>query len=379
MPNIKPEDLKAAFPAGPDGPSANSGSPLVSELRSRFGNEPDQNETRMRANMKSTTALNPDIAAKDYDLANKYGLPIDTVRRNRDGIKSRDVFESLDYERINKESPLLAKHLGDPGRGAIFRDDVDILSRLEQQYKEQELAARPENIANIPWYSRISKDVSEAVSTGWNQNPIGQTQFKRMVYGDDSLDNEEWLNLRRSQMEHTKDYQLNMAGRAPAYIAETGAQLTRDLVEAGPATAVGAAGGGAIGAAIGKTPAAASTGARFGAKIVGGGTLLYNNFKVMTGNAFAEYELVEDDNGQKIEREVAVGAAVLTGAASSGLETIADVTLAKFLPGANIVAGKLTQDQVRDLISQKPVRDLLGKIGGAFLRGGVVEGSTEFA
>lgn len=359
--------------------------PRAAELRSRFTNSMNDTETRMRANMKSTSAFTQDVAAKDYDLSSKYKLPIDTVRRNRDEVKGRFDFDAIDYPEVSRKSPRLAEHLSDPARGPILKPDVKPLTTLEDSYTKIHWEGKKDVAGDLPFFKigSVGGHIKQSASQGWNMNPIGDMKFRRMLGGDDALSNTEWLELRRSETKEVVDFDLNLAGRAPGMVTETSAQLARDAIEAGPMAAIGTTVGGAIGAGIGLVTTKVSTGqlaaggAKLGGRLLGGGTMLMNNFKSMVGYSYDEYKNAEDIHGNKIDKETAIGAAVINGTIGSGLETLSDVFMLKMF-GAKLPADGLTKDLVQSAMNRPEAKALMKELGKSFLKTGTVEGGTEF-
>ena len=102
--------------------------PLAAAVRQTAAARDVQN----RAALVSATQVNPDQAAKDLDLSRKTGLPTDVVREQRETVQANHEFNTVDLERLKRESPKLNDSMRDPDTAAVVRDDVENLSWFER-------------------------------------------------------------------------------------------------------------------------------------------------------------------------------------------------------------------------------------------------------
>lgn len=74
----------------------------------------------------------PDTEAKLQRLADRWGVPVDSVRRNQPEVELQDRLRSFDYEKVIRDSPKLSTWLADPKNAAVAHDDYENLSRIEK-------------------------------------------------------------------------------------------------------------------------------------------------------------------------------------------------------------------------------------------------------
>ena len=91
-----------------------------------------QQRQRVAGVLDLASQTNPDRAAETQLLARQTGLPVDTVERNFDDVKRRAQVLSIDHQRLQTRSPILAKRLEALQFGQIAHDDVENLSVAEQ-------------------------------------------------------------------------------------------------------------------------------------------------------------------------------------------------------------------------------------------------------
>lgn len=95
--------------------------------------------------------------------------------------------------------------------------------------------------------------------------------------------------------------------------------------------------------------------------------------------AFDEFLMMRDENGQPLDEDVARSAALIAGLGSSVLETFADVTLAKLIPGVDRLFGGTSRDAVKAALLQPTIRTALKDFATNTLKAGATEITTEVA
>lgn len=341
-------------------PEASDSSPYAPALRA-IG---DERGSALRSSLYNSTSIQPDRAARDYELMKKYDLPIDTVRRQRDEIERRDSFNRFDFDDLEKNTPVLAGELSDPAKAGILKDDIRNLSLIE----------------------RIWGDTKQSVAHGASVEPLGRIGMKRMIMGDEALDPDEWLTLRRSQEQQVIDYDLGFAQRIPGNVAEVGTQMAdmvfEPLLAAGATMGIGTVGGAASGSAGGVPGAVAGGGVGFRASWPAAGIafntgMVSQAFIAEAGNAYNEFASITDTSGNAIDRELAAGGALLAGAVNGALEYGGAKYIISSFPGAGKFMNEMGRKEIRAMIRDGIGADAMRMIGKAWLTGGLVEGSTE--
>lgn len=89
-------------------------------------------------NLQSASQGDPDSYARDLELSNRTGVPVQAVGSQRDEIAKRDAISLIKESDWNKplsetENPAVAKYLEDPNAAQISYDDISILTGLENE------------------------------------------------------------------------------------------------------------------------------------------------------------------------------------------------------------------------------------------------------
>lgn len=95
--------------------------------------------------------------------------------------------------------------------------------------------------------------------------------------------------------------------------------------------------------------------------------------------AFDEFIMMRDENGQPMDEDVARAAAIVSGMGSSVLETFADLTLARIIPGVDRLLGGGSRDAVKAALMQPTIREALKNFSVNVLKAGATEMTTEVA
>lgn len=317
-------------------------------------------DTRLRASMMAAQKTAPDTAARDYELMQKYSLPLDTVQRQRDTIEQRDTANKYDFKDLREQTPVLAAQMEDPAKAGVLKDDIDKMSTLEK--------------------------VVSNTTAGWNQglasDRLGEIGTKAALLGDHALSADEWLYMKRQQ-NTGMDNDLNFWERVPGDVAQGVGQLGSTLADAAkvavPAAAVGAGVGFAMAPEGG--PAAAAVGAlRYGGLAMKG-SLAAQAFEGEFGTSYLQFRDVADAEGTKIEDDVAKGAAASYATLATLFEYKGMKAVLGGVPGVSAlvdeVGHKEVKQQILKLLKDKEIQPILAHIGRQFVHGGGMEGGTE--
>lgn len=334
---------------------------------------PEQDNDTAKININLRQDIQPDAAAAQLDLSQQTGLPIDTVRNRQGEVEKQVEVSRYDAGRMTKETPSLARVMADRAKAPIAKPDV----------------------MNMRLYERLYRDVGQSAESGTIANDYGDIGMKRMISGDESLSGEELLRLGRIKRRDLVDYKLPLVAKIPGAITEQGALYTGFAKDTSGtilgATAAGAGAGGAAGFLAGNAtgiglilpeeivtvPGGAIYGAKKALQFTLPKALFLQGFNAETGSAFNDYVDTLDENGKPIERDVAMGAAVITGSVNSILEYAGGKFILEKFPGMDKVFGKLGKETVTELVKTPSGREAMKRIAGAFTSSALVEGGTE--
>lgn len=169
--------------------------------------------------------VDPQQATESYKLSKKYNVPAHFVQENLDSFKE-DKPEPLNYEKVSRESQVLAKYLENPTFAAMSKDDLDVLSKVtnhaeslaksnDRSYPEQfigSLETGTQNLSaasyhlraamgmgNIEDFAQEIADINKDVQDKKNKAPTWVKEFNKDI--EKSGD-----NLERSFGQFKKSY-----------------------------------------------------------------------------------------------------------------------------------------------------------------------------
>ena len=351
--------------------------------------EASENKQERASALSQAAQSSPDKTAGLRNLARDLGMaPAALEYANPQTSKLMELTSEIDKN--TSDAQILGRLLQDPEFAKLAFDDTEQLSGIER------------------FLSGIG---GKGIKRGILQDQVGGPAFEMLMGFDlspkkqarfDDLQRQMYLNEMRGGDPLVSNDRTGAAGRtlrSLSWLLNTTSYTATQLFTALP-TALGTAGAGAAtGAGIGAggaliagqlgpqvaapeevvtVPAAA-----FGGALTGGRTgyitgQTFYNFRQEAGFAFLEYRDFRDANGQPLPDEVARGAAIVAGAANAGLETVADITLAKFvIPGADKLLSKPGKEVVRQLMLTTEGRDAMAELGKKALKASGTEGATE--
>lgn len=95
---------------------------------------PDPGETA-RTSLSEAIKKNPDQQAEYRRLSKESGIPTFAVEGDPGAIKTKLKFDSIDFDRLGKESPSTAKFMSDYDKASVAHDDLSVLERIEKWIK----------------------------------------------------------------------------------------------------------------------------------------------------------------------------------------------------------------------------------------------------
>ena len=317
----------------------------LSSLVDSFENE---KSSQLKANVFASTPFSPEEATKQYQISRQTNIPVDIVRTQQNQIKQRTELDSINYEDLVNNFPKVATQLSDPSKAGAIRDDIDSLSYFERVFGsvKQEYKTAKENVAQ-----------ADLLIKQMNFDVTGNEKFKLTPLEENNL-----FLIEESQAQN-KDYKLGFISSIPANTAAAIPTILSTI----PQTLGGAAVGALAGAAITKSPAGAVAGAGTGSRV---GTA-YGAGKLEMGLAYKDLKNLVDEAGKPIEKEVAAGAAIATGAVNGLIELI------PFEAAIGQIKKAFSREGVKAAAKTAIGREYLKNIGKLAAAEGLAEGSQE--
>lgn len=332
-------------------------------------------------------------AGRARELATQLGVPQDVAERNLPALEQEKRVRDLPWGEIER-SRAMRDFLADPARAPAVLDDVGSLLRFRRALEVGPVApplppldgnAPPPRAPELPppaLLDVLGARFESGRRTAFDiPNAAGPMIWSALGWRREPATFEE-----RRAWQEVQSRPIGPTRRAGVLDDILGAPLEQLPVLA--RTAKGALSGSVLGAGLG-----AGAGAALGGVGAGPGALLgipagakagsaLSAFIVESGNAFAEFQGITDENGQPIDEQTAAAGAVVVGAINAGLEVAAFQSIVKVIPGADRLFGagrEVVSSQVMRQMRQPALRATLlaaaRKIGGAL----GAEVSTEVA
>lgn len=315
---------------------------------------------------------NPDQYQKFKEMSDKVGLDVGFVERNFPELEQQQ--RAKDVQDITSQNPELGQWYAQGDNPAAIK--VDELRHL----------------SGLSW---LTASAVSAFDTGMDQVQFGKLSTKDMrgVATEDELAQADRLSNSLEPRTYGADSWLQSAWVTAAQQLPTIVQGVYESAKGGIAGFVGGAAAGAGTALVAgqlgpqvATPeevvtvpgAALATGMWTGRAGALSAAYLYS-FEQNAGPAYYEFKNMVDENGQKIDPNVARVAAYVTGALSGGLEVVGAEKLASLVPGASKVTGLFTKEAVKQALMQPSVRQAFTTFAKGVGEGALTEISTETA
>lgn len=313
---------------------------------------------------------NREQSSRIIKASQKTGLPEDHIERNLDEAERNARLSEIDIDRMSKSAPKVAEWMAkSPNHASAGYNDLTSLNYLELQLR---------NIKNKFVEGRRTvelADIGESAFLG----SVTPEQRKRQAEIEAELSKQEDLGIDG----FFEGIPGAVSNQLPILAKTIGGQIQ------------GAAVGGATGAAIGAgtalvagqigpqvvapeeivtVPSAAlavgSRGAiagwRYGAAVQAA--------RLEASLAYLDYEKITDENGKKIERSTAIGAAAMVGVINGALEFVGFEALTKAVPGLRNLQRKGIRQALKNPVVRSALTTYAKNIGEAV----TTEGLTEF-
>ena len=304
---------------------------------------PSDKQERIKKTVEGLKAQQRDKikAAEAYRLSREEGLPMDIAYRQADKLTSR----RKDVPKFDPAAPASQSFAYQPDRlGMLDQDDVDKMGAIEKAWTQLSI------------YRTQNTEGLESADIG-----------SRMLFGTATKQDETRLNEIRAQQsmrpEITDSNVIYGAGVIDQAIKSTGQSFIRAWDEVAVGAGLGAVTFGTIGGTTGTvvlpgfgTATGAAGGAALGA-VAGGVTglkvgMASDAFQQVSGQVYLDAREMLDENGNKIDDDLAKGVAIFTGVMGGGLELVSLKLLKDSIPGLD------------NLLTKKGVTELVAKAQG---------------
>lgn len=309
-----------------------------------------------------------DQASRIYNLQLRTGLPVGLIERNLDEIEQRAKEDDFDAEAFRRQSPLLAQWLSaNPTQAALAQGDYENLSALEQTWAT--LQAIPAGISESFNQERLmTLSYKAALGEITPQEEIERTKLKAEIKESSQQFDEgapSWFKAAAGIV----GLQIPMLGKAAVKGVQYGVPM---------GTVAGAGLGliGGPGAPI-TVPAGAMAGAITGFKAATAASYIDQTYKLSVGEAFDDLEEAKDANGNRIDPTAAKYAAFLVAVPNSVMEFASLRTSLKAIPGADKLIGKLTTQELKQVLVRPGVMAAMKDFGKKYAAAVGTETFTE--
>jgi len=90
----------------------------------------ESQQLQLGLSFEQTTDVNPDEHAEAMEISKEVKLPPDAIRQDLPTYREQARKQKVDYSKLLKESPRLAKILTDPDFAKVAADDIDVLESI---------------------------------------------------------------------------------------------------------------------------------------------------------------------------------------------------------------------------------------------------------
>lgn len=309
----------------------------------------NREDDALRANVLDPKPV--DQAARVYDMQLRTGLPAGLIERNLDEIEQKTKEADFDPESFRRQSPLLAEWLSkNTASASLAQGDYENLSALEKSWA-------------------TLKAVPSGFGQGYDQERLMNLSYKAAT---GEITPAEQLERSKLKEDMRKQDQLYDEG-APSWTKEAGKVLGQNLPMLGKALKEGVKFGIPAGAVLGASTgtiagppgslAGAAAGATAGLSAATQASYIDQTYKLSVGEAFDELEGVKDASGNAIDPHVARYASQLVAFPNAIFEFASMRTALKLIPGADKVVGKLTTQEMKQILVRPTVQAALVDFG----------------
>jgi hypothetical protein len=326
---------------------------------------------QIQSNVESARDFNPDMEAKAINLSTGLNVPWNLVRGNE--AKFEKARTGPDPRKLVSNFPRTADYYKDFDATLVSIDDSKELENVESVWdklrKIPEKAATSfnigqQNVEGGKLYSEKIFDILSGADSPELAARIAEFEAKRIEDTEDTNILETGVTAAAEMLPLIGDVILGgqAEGLAYASIFGTGALVAGQL---GPQVAVPEE-------AI-TVPAASLIGYTAGVRIGASKQM----FMLEGGSALQEMLQVTNENGEKIDPQVAAVASIGVGAVNAGLEYFGLKSLSKLVPGGDKLIGRFTTEAVKEVIKKQSVQEALKAVLKQYGKTVTAETATE--
>ena len=324
--------------------SGNTSFSLSEQLAQQKAQMRDEN---IRASVMYSMDKDPNMEAKVQKYAEENGIAPDVVKQNF----STFLFEE-EKARINRaaaNSPTLAEYYSNPDFVAVAKDDVGVLETIAQTFN-----ATTEGLGHgVELQRQLELSYKEVLGT---ITPIESAQLE---------------DYRKRSKEFAGKYKEGL----PSWFKEASSVLGMNIESFSDAAQneglLGLGAGSAIGGTLGAiggpgapvtVPAGASIYGTQGFITGTSAGYLVNTYEMSVGEAYEDLREFRTPEGATIDPLAARYASLIVGVPNTALETFALGKALKLVPGYEKMAGYITKDQMKRVLTRPTMREALKDI-----------------
>jgi len=308
-------------------------------------------EKKYNLSVKHGIQSTPERSAKIIKYKKNTGLSENLIERNLDMVDRETKIKSIDFEGLQKSSPKLTEWMSQsPHNVGVAQNDINKLSYLDRQ------------IGNIKNQFNQGKRNIELSNIGMAAllGRVTPEQRKKQSIIEDELSRQ-------------PNYEIDgFVEGIPGAVSNQVPIFAKTTIGGGVGLTTGAAVGSML-PGVG-TAAGAVTGWRIG---VG-----FEAASLEASLAYLEYENIVDADGNKIDRELAVGASLAVGVINGTLEAVGFDKIATDFNGLNSIKKIVGRKAVKEIIKKQTkdsfLKSVLRNIGKKVIGSAATEGATEF-
>lgn len=134
----------------------------------------------LNTEFNKTLEVDPDKAAKVYNLAKKTNTPVPIIENNLQEYELKDKYSNIDFDTMFKQNPLLFNYLEDPEKMTLAKDDVDTLKDIEDTGKSSSWGSLAWN-SLLAGGGQIGSTLAKAPAAIYNTAALPQNLFYKLI------------------------------------------------------------------------------------------------------------------------------------------------------------------------------------------------------
>lgn len=338
-------------------------------------------EQQARASMAVSVGISPEQEAEYRRLAQKAGVPVETVRSVPEEVKKDAALKSVPFDDLAQRFPSTTAYLSDPTNAAIAHDDVDGMSlteglvnsfkrglpSLKQNLSALAIGARQSSV------NRLERELADRAAGGGRQDPgiagISDDDLRERIAGMRGADVREAGTIARTQGEKAalpSDPVVQRVMDAKGFgdaVQAFSTDPVKFIANIGPESLIQSAPG--IGAAVVAGPGAGAVAMGGGSFAVDYGATLMEALKKEGVDLSSPDALVAASKDQALMRR-AMAQAVAHAGVVGAFDAVSGGLAGKvILPGkvASKLAARPLAREIANMAVQTPIQGAIGGLG----------------